>query len=60
MTHWRKLTNRELVREHLIPFADQSEPNIERAIKEAARRLMLPKNRREKPPERRPHVRKDG
>jgi hypothetical protein len=59
MTHWRKLTNRELVREHLIPFADQAEPQTERAIKEAARRLMLPKMRREKPPERRPHVRRD-
>lgn len=64
MTHWRKLSNRELVREYLEPLAEDEEGfgrcQTAKAIREAARRLMLPKNRREKPQERRSHIpRKD-
>jgi len=59
MTHWRKLSNRELVREHLRPMADAEDLegrwDEAKAIKEAARRLLLPKSRREKPQERRPY-----
>lgn len=59
MTHWRELSNRELVREQLQPLADDLEIDGDdiaaRAIREAMRRLMLPKAKREKPPERRQH-----
>jgi hypothetical protein len=62
MTHWRKLSNRELVREELQRIVDDLETfgadDQARAIREAMRRLMLPKSRREKPQERTPHRRR--
>lgn len=61
MTHWRKLSNRELVREQLAPivyeFETDGQDAAARAVREAMRRLMLPKAKREKPPERKPHRR---
>lgn len=62
MTHWRKLSNRELVREQLQVVVDEletiGEDDQARAVREAMRRLMLPKSRREKPPERTQHRRR--